>query len=75
LGESATATSQGRCWNQGPGKNPRLIAAEELYLARPGPGIQTQAQDARFIPAGMAPALSEYAHLEVVWTTLAQPPG
>ena len=75
LGEPTTAAPQGRRWNQRPGENPGPITAEKLHLARPGPGIQTQAQDARFIPAGMTPALTEYAHLEVIWTTLAQPPS
>ena len=75
MGEPATAAPQGHCWNQRPGKNPGLITAEELYFARPGPSIQTQTQDVCFIPARMTPALSEYAHLKTVWTTLTQAPG
>jgi len=54
LSQSAAPAPQGNGWNQRPGKDPRLIAAKELHLARPRSRLQTQAQDPRFIPTGTA---------------------
>ena len=75
LGEPTTTTPQGRRWNQRPSKDPGLVTAEELHLARPRLSLQTQAQDPRFIPIRTAPTLPEHPYLEPVWTALAQPPG
>ena len=75
LSEPATATTQGGGWNQRPGKDPSLITAKELHLARPRSSIQAQAQDPRFIPAGTAPTLPKHPHLEPVRAALAQAPG
>ncbi len=75
LSEPAAAATQGGSWNQRPGKDPSLTAANKLHLTRPRSSIQAQAQGPRFIPARAAPALPKHPHLEPAWTALAQAPG
>jgi hypothetical protein len=74
-GQPASPTVQGRGRDQGSGEHPRSVAAQQLDLADPGPGIRPQRQDARFITSGAHPALTQHPHLESARANSPQAPG